>query len=55
MTVQTINGVAKPSEITKRIGAQIQKRKTGKTPPENFDSILFDTLGVSFEPFFSKD
>ena len=49
MTVQTINGVAKPSEIAKRIGAQMQKRKIGRTPPENFDTILFDTSGASFK------
>jgi hypothetical protein len=39
MTVHTINGVAKPKEIVKRMGAQIQKRKIAPTPPENFDSI----------------
>jgi len=39
MTVHITNGVANPSEIIQRIGAQIQKRKIAPTPPENFDSI----------------
>jgi hypothetical protein len=41
MTVHIIKGVAKPRVIAKRTGAQIQKRKIGKTFPENLDSIYF--------------
>jgi hypothetical protein len=41
MAVHTTKGVARPRVIATRMGAQIKKRKIGKTPPENFDSICF--------------
>ena len=51
MTVHVTKGVAKVRVITKSRGAQRQKRKIGKTFPENFDSIYF-SLKIYFVTLF---
>ena len=61
ITVHTIKGVAKPSVIIERIGAQMQKRKIAPTPPENFDSMFFSLIKfilavfLKFRKLFKKE